>query len=84
MIVVRIVIVAFLGIISLVSAVDLSASPESERMLLSQVIKLKTYTYNRQTQSYIATQYGSAVIIAKNRIITNAHVILQGDTDMPT
>ena len=59
------------------SELGAKASNLTEKDLLSQVVKIKTYAYNAQTQSYIAKQYGSAVVIAKNRIITNSHVILE-------
>ena len=66
------------------SELGAKASSLTEKDLLSQVVKIKTYAYNAQTQSYITKQYGSAVVIAKNRIITNAHVILEGENDSPT
>lgn len=47
-------------------------------------MKLQTYTYNEQSQSYVLAYYGSAVVIAKNRILTNAHVILDSDGEKPT
>ncbi|MDD2694218.1 MAG: trypsin-like peptidase domain-containing protein [Candidatus Gracilibacteria bacterium] len=78
----------FFAFIALSGLAFFSAIPSldasSEKSLMGQVVKLQTYTYNEQSQSYVLAYYGSAVVIAKNRIITNAHVILDSDGEKPT
>lgn len=80
-------VIFFFSIIFVSSSVFAGSSSTTitpEKQLLNQVVKINTYQYNEQSQSYEVLQYGSAVIIAKNRIITNAHVILESETDTPT
>lgn len=56
----------------------------SEAGLSSSILKIKNYSYNSLTNSYVVESYGSAVYIGKNQILTNAHVILDGDGKDPT
>lgn len=51
---------------------------------IQQVLKIRVYTYNPQSESYIVSQYGSAILIDKNRVITNAHVVVDEKTSKPT
>lgn len=51
---------------------------------LSNIVKLKTYQYDRLSESFVFKSYGSAVAIGPRRIITNAHVILDSDGYLPT
>ncbi len=48
----------------------------SDADMLSSVVKIKTYARDSIGGNYLFTHYGSAVLIEKNKILTNAHVIL--------
>ncbi len=51
----------------------------SNSWLENKVFKLKSYEYDGISKSYIVSAYGSAVLIDNNKVITNAHVILNDD-----
>jgi len=44
--------------------------------LKSSVMKVQVYEKNDYTHKYTNTAYGSALYVGKNRVLTNAHVIL--------
>lgn len=44
--------------------------------LAKKVFQINTYKYNEITDNYQTQQYGSAVLIWKNLLLTNAHVIV--------
>jgi S1-C subfamily serine protease len=46
-------------------------------------VKVRSYTYDAFTNTYSSYSEGSAVIVGRDSIITNAHVIL-GSDDIPT
>lgn len=48
----------------------------------SQILKIESYKFNELTNSFEQEQYWSAVLIEKNLIYTNAHVILD-ENDEP-
>lgn len=48
------------------------------------VFKIKVYSRNSLSGNYSFSHYGSAVLVDSNRIITNAHVILDANDDTPT
>lgn len=52
--------------------------------LINSTLKLKTYKQNEVTKEFVFTHYGSAVYLGNNRIVTNAHVILDADGEKPT
>ncbi len=61
-------------IFSLVFSSSVSAASDAD--MLSSVLKIKTYARDSIGGNYLFTHYGSAVLIEGNRILTNAHVIL--------
>lgn len=65
-------------------SVSSSIAADTTQDAYKWVLKIKTYTRNDISGHYSFTHYGSAVLIEKNRIITNAHVILDGDGVSPT
>ena len=57
------------------------AAPKTEAATNSMsdaIFKIQAYSYNKLSDMYTLEQYGSAVLIANNILLTNAHVI----TDM--
>lgn len=67
---------------TLISASTLSAA--SEETMKNSVLKLKTYDRETVGGNYYFSHWGSAVAIEGNKILTNAHVILNADGDKPT
>lgn len=55
-----------------------------ETHVFSSIVKIKTYERDPLLQSFEFSHFGSAVLIGKNRILTNAHVIQGRDTNAPT
>ena len=45
----------------------------------SAVFKIQAYSYNSISATYELKQYGSAVLVAKDILLTNAHVITDDD-----
>lgn len=43
--------------------------------MTNAVFKIQGYSYNKLSDTYVLEQYGSAVLIANNILLTNAHVI---------
>lgn len=74
----RIISLVFLLLISLVQAHAID-----DASTLQTVMKLKVYEKNSISGDFSYLQWGSAVLIDKNRIITNAHVVLD-DNEVPT
>lgn len=60
------------------------SAKDTNDTLSKSVLKLKTYTRDVVSGNYTFSHYGSAVFIGKNRILTNAHVILDADGIAPT
>lgn len=54
----------------------------AEDVNINKIFKLESYDLEELTNSYILTQYGSAVYLDDNLIYTNAHVVLD-DEDKP-
>jgi S1-C subfamily serine protease len=48
----------------------------------SKVFKLQAYSYNKLFDMYSLKQYGSAVLIAPNILLTNAHVITDDNDNL--
>ncbi|MEI6672235.1 MAG: serine protease [bacterium] len=42
---------------------------------MDAVFKIQAYSYNKLSDMYVLQQYGSAVLIADNILLTNAHVV---------
>jgi V8-like Glu-specific endopeptidase len=61
-----------------------SVSAAEDIKMMSSVMKIKTYDYNSIDGTYSLSHYGSAVLIDNKRIITNAHVILDSNSNVPT
>lgn len=59
--------------LSLAGAVIPAYAQDSAAM--HAIFKIQAYSYNRVSDVYTMDQYGSAVLIAKNILLTNAHVI---------
>lgn len=74
----RIISLVFVLLISLVQAYAID-----DASTLQTVMKLKVYEKNSISGDFSYLQWGSAVLIDKNRIITNAHVVLD-DNEVPT
>jgi hypothetical protein len=64
--------------------IPMSALAADDATMISTVFKIKTYDRNSVDGNYYFSHYGSAILIDKNRILTNAHVILDGDERTPT
>jgi V8-like Glu-specific endopeptidase len=45
----------------------------------SSIFKIQAYSYNTVSQMYELEQYGSAVLVAPNILLTNAHVVTDAD-----
>lgn len=43
--------------------------------MMNAIFKLQAYSYNKLSDMYVLEQYGSAVLIADNILLTNAHVV---------
>lgn len=43
--------------------------------MMNAVFKIQAYSYNKLSDMYVLEQYGSAVLIADNILLTNAHVV---------
>jgi len=43
--------------------------------MMNAVFKIQAYSYDKLSDMYILEQYGSAVLVAENILLTNAHVI---------
>jgi S1-C subfamily serine protease len=56
----------------------------AENTMLKSVYKVKVYETESIGGNYVFMQWGSAVLLDSNRIITNAHVILNEISNMPT
>ena len=65
---------SFFGIIASTHAQDSSQ--------MSAIFKIQAYSYNRLSEIYTLEQYGSAVLIAKNILLTNAHVITDDNNNL--
>jgi V8-like Glu-specific endopeptidase len=52
--------------------------------MIKSVYKIKVYESESIGNNYYFAQWGSAVLIDSNRIITNAHVVLNGSNGVPT
>jgi S1-C subfamily serine protease len=48
----------------------------------SAVFKIQAYSYNSLTAMYELEQYGSAVLVAKDVLLTNAHVITDDENKL--
>jgi len=46
------------------------------------VFKIKAYSYNTLSNIFTLEQYGSAVLIAKNILLTNSHVITDNNDNL--
>jgi len=51
--------------------------------MMNSIFKIQAYEYNKLSDMYVLKQYGSAVLIANNILLTNAHVITD-DNNEPT
>ncbi|MFA7717559.1 MAG: serine protease [Candidatus Absconditabacterales bacterium] len=60
--------------IALLAGVSM-AHAETQEDIANKVFKIQAYSYNKLFDMYSLEQYGSAVLIAKNILLTNAHVI---------
>lgn len=76
------ILVTVVSTILTLATTSYAASDESN--LYKSIFKIKTYTLDTISGNYIFSHYGSAVFIDKNRILTNAHVILDADGGTPT
>ena len=47
--------------------------------MMNSVFKIQAYRYNTLSNTYVLEQYGSAVLVANNILLTNAHVITDSD-----
>ncbi|MEI8007974.1 MAG: serine protease [bacterium] len=47
--------------------------------MMNSVFKIQAYSYNTLSNTYVLEQYGSAVLIANNILLTNAHVIMDSN-----
>jgi V8-like Glu-specific endopeptidase len=45
----------------------------------SSIFKIQAYSYNSISDMYQLEQYGSAVLVAKDILLTNAHVVTDND-----
>lgn len=52
----------------------------SEASIIQSIIKIKTYTVS-DDGAFVFTSYGSAIAISPSRILTNAHVILDANSN---
>jgi S1-C subfamily serine protease len=43
--------------------------------MIAPIFKIQAYSYNKLSDMYVLEQYGSAVLIAENILLTNAHVV---------
>lgn len=50
--------------------------------MTNAVFKIQAYSYNRLADTYILEQYGSAVLVANNILLTNAHVITDYNNEL--
>jgi len=51
--------------------------------IIQKIYQIRSYQWDEENGMYKYISYGSAVLIGDNKIITNAHVVLD-DTDTPT
>lgn len=56
----------------------------AEDTMLQSVYKVKVYETESISGNYIFTQWWSAVLLDSNRIITNAHVVINSNNNIPT
>lgn len=56
----------------------------AEDTMLQSVYKVKVYESESITGNYIFMQWWSAVLLDSNRIITNAHVVINANSNTPT
>lgn len=47
----------------------------SDTTMSNAIFKIQAYSYDKLSETYVLEQYGSAVLIAKNILLTNAHVV---------
>lgn len=50
---------------------------------IQNVLKIQSYTFDQEKQVFVLQQYWSAVVYKKDIILTNAHVILDEETQKP-
>lgn len=50
---------------------------------IQHVLKIQSYTFDQEKQVFVLQQYWSAVVYKKDIILTNAHVILDEETQKP-
>ena len=50
--------------------------------MMNAVFKIQAYSYNKLSDMYVLKQYGSAVLIADNILLTNAHVITDDNNQL--
>ncbi len=56
----------------------------AEENMLQSVYKVKVYESENISGNYIFMQWWSAVLLDNNRIITNAHVVINSNNNVPT
>lgn len=56
-----------------------SSAPTYAASDTSSIFKIQAYSYNTISETYQLEQYGSAVLVAKDILLTNAHVITDND-----
>lgn len=63
------------------SALFCGVSTYASTSTASSVFKIQAYSYNSVSEKYELQQYGSAVLVAKNTLLTNAHVVTDDDNN---
>lgn len=58
------------------------ATHASSTDLTSSIFKIQAYSYNKISDMYTLEQYGSAVLVAPNVLLTNAHVITDDNDNL--
>ena len=74
----------FLCSLLLCIAFSVSATVDADSTnIMNAIFKIQWYSYDKLSDMYILKQYGSAVLISENVLLTNAHVITD-DNNQPT
>ena len=50
--------------------------------MMNSIFKIQAYEYNKLSDMYVLKQYGSAVLLADNILLTNAHVITDDNNNV--
>ena len=70
-------IIFVVGLASMVTGIFTHASADTT----SSIFKIQAYSYNAISDTYQLEQYGSAVLVAKDTLLTNAHVVEDSDNN---